>query len=65
MEILEFRTLIELCRKSNDFFIKFTCAAYFIFQFHMIARLNDIFCFQRADLTPNLECPFALKSKMR
>ena len=65
MEISEFRTLIELCRKSNDLFIKYTGASYFVFQFHMIAHLDDVFCFQHVDLTPNLESPFALKSKMR
>ena len=31
----------------------------------MIACLDDIFCFQQADLTPNFEYIFALKSKMR
>ena len=31
----------------------------------MIARLDDVFYSQHADLTPNLEHPFALKSKMR
>ena len=55
----------RFCLKSNNHFMKYTGSAYFIFQFHMIARLDDIFCFQRADLTPNFESPFALKSKMR
>ena len=65
MEISEFQKLIDLCRKSYDFFLKLTCAAYFIFQFHMIECLDDVFCFQRVDLTPNLEFPFTFKSKMR
>ena len=55
MEISEFCTLIEICHKSDDAFIKYTAAAYFIFQFHMIARLDNIYCFQHADCTPNLE----------
>ena len=65
MEISEFRRLIDSCRKSYDHFIKYTGSSYLIFHFHMIACLDDVFRFQRADLTPNLEFPFALKSKMR
>ena len=64
MQISEFCTFIDLCRKSDNHFIKCNAAAYFIFQFHMIAYLDDGFCFQNADLTPNLEFPFALRSKM-
>ena len=63
--ISDFHTLIEIFRKIDDAFIKYTAAAYFIFQFHMIARLENIYSFQRADLSQNLEFPFALKSKMR
>ena len=45
MEISEFCTLIEICRKSNDAFIKYTTAAYFIFQFYMIARVDNKYGF--------------------
>ena len=31
----------------------------------MIACLDDVFRFQRADLTPHLKFPFVLKTKMR
>ena len=55
----------EFVLQSDNHFIKYTGSASFIFLFHMIARLDDVFCFQRADLTPNLEFSFALKSKMR
>ena len=65
MKISEFRRLIDSCLKSDDHFIKYTGSTYFIVQFHMIIRLDGIFRFQRADLTPNLKFPFALKSKMR
>ena len=65
MKISEFQNLIDLCCKTDNHFIKYTGSAYFIFHFHMIARLDDVFCFQHTDLTPNLEFSFALKFKMR
>ena len=65
MELSEFRELISACRKNENVFMKYTGAAFFIFQFHMIARLDDVFRFRREDITRNIEFPFALKSKMR
>ena len=65
MEISEFSGSINFCPKSDDHFMKYTGSAYFIFQFHMIAHLDDVFRFQRADFTPNLEYPFVIKCKMR
>ena len=62
----EFRQLIQLCRQpTQTYFAKYTAAAYFIFQFHMIARMDDVHHFKKEDITPNIEFPFALKSKMR
>ena len=65
MELSEFRALIDACRKNDSDFIKYTGSAFFIFQFHMIARLDDVFRFRSEDITRNIEFPFALKSKMR
>ena len=65
MELSEFRQLTDICRKCHNVLVRYTATAYFIFQFHMIARLDDVYRFRRADLTPNIEFPFALKSKMR
>ena len=65
MELSEFRELISACRKNENVFMKYTGAAFFIFQFHMIARLDDVFRFRREDITRNIEFPFALKSKMK
>ena len=65
MEIVEFRALIDACRKNDNDFIKYTASAFFIFQFHMIGRLDDVFRFRSDDITRNIEFPFALKSKMR
>ena len=39
-------------------------AAFFIFQYHLIARLDDIANFSLNDLTSNIEFNFALNSKM-
>ena len=61
----EFRELIEACRRNDNDVIKYTCSAFFIFQFHMIGRLDDVFRFRSEDITQNIEFPFALKSKMR
>ena len=66
MEISEFRQLINEIRfpRRNGYTHKYALAAYFIFQFHMIARVDDVMHFKFDDLTPNLEFNFALKSKM-
>ena len=41
-----------------------TGAAYFLFQFHMIARLDDVGNFKCEDIMVNLEYPSTLKSQM-
>ena len=66
MEISEFRQLINEIRfpRSDNYTHKYALAAYFIFQFHMIAHVDDVMHFKCDDLTPNLEFNFALKSKM-
>ena len=43
---------------------KYTVSAFFIFQFTLIAWLDDIANFSINDLTPNIEFMFALNSKM-
>ena len=64
MDMSEFRSIIGICRETDKPFFRYTVPAYFIFQFHMIARADDVFNFSDQDLTPNIEFPFALKSKM-
>ena len=64
MHLDEFRELLSRCCASDRYMLKFTAAAYFLFQFNMVARLDDVMHFRYQDLTPNLEHPFALKSKM-
>ena len=39
--------------------------AYFLFQFHMIARLDDVINFAIGDLMSNVEFPDTIKFKMR
>ena len=49
---------------ANELINKYSLAAYYIFQCHMIARVDDVMHFKKEDLTPHLEFNFALKSKM-
>ena len=62
----EFRQLIEKVRfpSNHAFTHKYSLAAYYIFQFHMVARVDDVMHFKCDDLTPHLDFDFALKSKM-
>ena len=61
----EFRQLIQNVRyPANGFTHKYSLAAYYIFQFHMVARVDDVMHFKCEDLTPHLDFDFALKSKM-
>ena len=64
MHLDEFRELLSRCRASDRYMLKFTAGAYFLFQFNMVARLDDVMHFRYQDLTPNLEHLFMLKSKM-
>ena len=60
----EFVELIRRLRGRSELTAKYTCAAYFIFQFHMIACLDDVMNFSVGDLTQNPDYPGTLKSKM-
>lgn len=62
----EFRQIIRRIRQPGEDRLanKYSLAAYFIFQCHMIARVDDVMHFKHVDLTPHLEFDFALKSKM-
>ena len=64
MDITEYRQLIGKIR-NGDLSKKYALAAYFIFQFHMIARVDDVMHFSQEDLTPNLEYDYTFKSKMK
>ena len=50
--------------QKNGLTPKYTLSAYFIFQFHMIGRLDDVMNFTVGDLTPNPEYPGTLKCRM-
>mmetsp|Transcript_14743 Transcript_14743/g.17443 ORF Transcript_14743/g.17443 Transcript_14743/m.17443 type:complete len:191 (-) Transcript_14743:467-1039(-) len=63
-EKLEFEWTIKTLRSSTCQAYRFTVAAFFIFQYNVIARLDDIANFSIPDLTPNTEFNFALNSKM-
>ena len=66
LEMSEFAELIEKCRSKPSGHIGHrTGAACFIFQFHKIARLDDIINYKPEDLTANIEHPGTIKSKMR
>ena len=66
MELTEFAEVIKRCRTMpSDNIGRHTGAAYFLFQFHMMARLDDVENFKCEDIMVNLEHPFTLKSKMR
>lgn len=61
----EFRQVVKYVRRQgNGYTHKYNLAAYYIFQFHMVARVDDVMHFKCEDLTPHLDFDFALKSKM-
>ena len=66
MELPEFLKSVKQCSKMpENRFGRYIGAAYFLFQFHMIAMLNDVKHFKYEDLTANMAYPYTLKSKMR
>ena len=66
MELPEFLEIVKRCRKlPENHFGRHTGAEYFLFQFYMIVRLDDVEPFKCEDLTANMEYPYTLKSKMR
>ena len=64
MKMDEYMELVKRLRSKSDLTPKHILSAYFIFQFHMIARLDDVMNFTVGDLTPNPEYPGTLKCKM-
>ena len=64
MVVTEFVQVVKHLRAESSTFAKYTAASYFIFQFHLIARLDDVANFSHSDITPHIEYDFALKSKM-
>ena len=64
MEQSEYLELIKRFRRSDSNTERFVLASYFIFQYNLIARVDDVAKFQMADITPNLEYDFILQSKM-
>ena len=66
MELSEFNAFIRGCRETDSGHIGHRVGvAYFLFQFHMIARLDDVMNFKIGDLMSNIEFPDTIKSKMR
>jgi len=64
MEQGEFTELVTRLRKMQEAKGKYTAAAFFIFQYNMIGRVDDVANFKMEDLTPCVEYPFCLQSKM-
>jgi hypothetical protein len=64
MESTEFIKLIMRLQADTRPSHKYTLAAYFIFQYNLMARLDNVKNFKLEDLTPSLEYKYVLKSKM-
>ena len=65
LTVKEFRQVIGKTHLSgNGHTRKYILAVYYIFQFHMLARVDNVVHFQCDDLTLHLEFDFALKFKM-
>ena len=64
MKLQECVEVITRLRRKGELTLRYTIAAYFVFQFHMIAHLDDVMHFKVEDLTPNPDYPGTLKSKM-
>jgi hypothetical protein len=61
----EFRRVISKLKEEEDGCAhKYSALAFFMFQFHMIARVDDCAKFKLEDLTPCIEYDFCLQSKM-
>ena len=66
MEFGEFHALIRGCREKGFGHLGHCVGiAYFLFQFHMIAHLDDVINFKFGDLMSNIEFPDTIKFKMR
>ena len=65
MKLKEFVEVIKRCRAMPPNHTgRHTGAAYFLFQFHIMARLDDVGNFKCDNIMVNLEYPYTLKSKM-
>ena len=66
MELSEFYEVIKRWRKMPENHIgRHTGEAYFLFQFHMINRLDDVANFMCEDIMVNMEFPLTLESKIQ
>ena len=66
LEMSEFAELIEKYRSKPSGDIGHRIGiAYFIIQFHMIARFDDVMNFKLEDLIANIEHSYTIKSKMQ
>ena len=64
LEMTELRTIVRRCLRDEQPFIKSTATAFFLFQLHLIARLDDVAMFLTEDITPHSQFDFCPKSKM-
>ena len=64
MIVGEYVEFIKTLRAKESNTYRHAIAAYFLFQYNMIARVDDVAHFMMADLTPSLDFDFALQSKM-
>ena len=65
MELMEFAEIIKRCRMMpHNHIAYYTGAAHFLFQFHMMDRLDDVGNCNSEDNMVNLEYPYTLKSKL-
>ena len=66
MEQSEFQELNSRLRNEHRTPVKMrTMAAYFIYQYNMIGRVDDVAHFKAKDITPNVEYTFLLQSRMK
>ena len=66
MAISEFVDIVKRFQRLPESHLRrYIGVAYFLFQFHMIARLDDVEHFKCKDLTAYIAFLYTLKSKMR
>ena len=64
LEPAEFVSTLSILNESRDLKKKYMVPTALRFQFHMVARLDDICRFEEVDLKPNPQFPFTLYAKM-
>ena len=57
----EFIVLIERLCANSSYLPRYAIVAYFVFQIHMIAWLDNVMNFMMEDIIPNPEYPGPLK----